>query len=325
MNKKNMYWAHLKNFAHTKEIKDIAAAISSTPPFASTPEASAQPTTPAPQNNFVISELRDRLGRALTLPLEILFDSPLQTRQLDKKRVEELMAHLLQNQLTTPIIVRPHADKAHCFEIIAGHHRVAAFRALGRAEIPAIVTQLDDVEAEKRIFFDNLMAPHIPDYEKYKGFAMLRNRTGQSHESLAKNAGISKTLVTFYFAYEKLPLTARALLDDYPDLIGANTAQKLVAAKVPEPLVLEVLKKIQRGELYQSGILAFLSQSNANGPNRIFSLKETINKNEKSHCTLSTRNNRTTLTFPNSEEARLWHEKIRVFIEQELGKKESPP
>jgi ParB family chromosome partitioning protein len=109
--------------------------------------------------------------------------------------------HLANNELTTPIVVRPSSTATGKFEIIAGHHRVEAFKQLGRTEIEATIRQMDDQEAQKRIFFDNLMAPDLPDFEKYKGFAALRKCTGQSYDALAKDAGISKALVGHYTSY----------------------------------------------------------------------------------------------------------------------------
>ncbi len=266
-----------------------------------------------------VSELQDKLGHPLKISINKLAKSLLQTRKLDIKRVNELAEHLNQNELTTPIIVRPtindgDGDK---FEIVAGHHRVEAFKQLGRTEIDAIIRPMSDEEAEKRIFFDNLMAPDLPDFEKYKGFAAIRKRTGQSYDALAKAAGISKTLVAYYFSFDKLPEKILSILSNHPEIIGANAAQKIAAIKTDENKLASAFQKLVAGELDQKSIISFLkNELNLTANSAI--LEDVVKHGEQTICTLQNKNNKTfTLIFKKEFCSKEWHQKLLSFIEKE--------
>lgn len=262
-------------------------------------------------------QLRVNYGKSLVIAIDNLISSPLQTRKLDTKRVSDLAEHLANNELTTPVVVRPSSTHTDKFEIIAGHHRVEAFKKLGRTEIEAIIRPMDDEEAEKRIFFDNLMAPDLPDFEKYKGFAALRKRTGQSYDALAKDAGISKTLVTYYFSFEKLPAKALNVLNKHPGIVGANAAQKIATLKADETKIVTALQKVVSGELDQKRIIAFLKNdemSNTEPKNK----ERVFRRGEETVCTLQNKSDRIfTLTFNKGFDTSDWYQKITAFIEQE--------
>lgn len=269
--------------------------------------------------NNKLDQINEKLGNALILPIDRLLSSKLQTRKLDLSRVNELADHLSNNELTTPIVVRPSNTDIDKFEIIAGHHRVEAFKKLGRTEIEAILRPMSDEEAQKHIFFDNLMAPDLPDFEKYKGFAAIRQRTGQSYESLAKDAGISKTLVVFYFAFEKLPQKALDILKQHPGILGANAAQKIAALKANDDKIAIGLKKIINNELDQKSIITFLKGGDIHKA-KIDTREQIFKLNGKTICRLQNKDDKTfTLKFDKDFDSSSWHQKLTAFIKGESG------
>lgn len=269
--------------------------------------------------NNKLDQINEKLGKALILPIDRLLSSKLQTRKLDLSRVNELADHLSNNELTTPIVVRLSNTDIDKFEIIAGHHRVEAFKKLGRTEIEAILRPMSDEEAQKHIFFDNLMAPDLPDFEKYKGFAAIRQRTGQSYESLAKDAGISKTLVVFYFAFEKLPQKALDILKQHPGIVGANAAQKIAALKANDDKIAIGLKKIINNELDQKSIITFLKGGDIHKA-KIDTREQIFKLNGKTICRLQNKDDKTfTLKFDKDFDSSSWHQKLTAFIKGESG------
>lgn len=262
-------------------------------------------------------QLKANHQKSLTVKIDSLVASPFQTRKLDLVRVTELKEHLACNKLATPISVRASSLHPGKFEILSGHHRVEAFKELGRTEIEAIIQMMDDQEAQELIFYDNLMAPDLPDFEKYKGFAAIQKRTGQSYRELAENAGIHKSAVGHYFSFEKLPEKAKKLLEEYPHLIGSAAAQKISTLKANEDKIVTGLQKIIAGELDQKRIIAFLKhdQSLKSESQHIASV---IKQGEKTVCTLSTKNDKSiTLTFEKGFKAQDWHQRLVAFIEKE--------
>lgn len=268
---------------------------------------------------YELDEINKKIGKPLTLPIENLIPSPLQTRKLDLFRVKELAEHLSNNDLTTPIVVRPFNNEIDKFEIIAGHHRVEAFKHLRRIEIEAIIRPMSDEEALKRIFFDNLMAPDLPDFEKYKGFSAIRKRTGQSYSALAEDAGINKSTIGRYFAFERFPQAALEILDSHPEILGSNAAQDIASINPDEEKLISGLQKIISGELDQKRIIAFLKQDHPHKEKSEKAKQEDIIKcGEHTVCTLQNKNNKTfTLTFHKGFDSHDWHKKLSSFIEKE--------
>jgi ParB family chromosome partitioning protein len=125
------------------------------------------------------------------------------------------------------VVVRRKADGR--YELVAGRHRKAAFEQLQREEIAASVVVLSDDEAERLVFFDNLLAPALSDYEKYLGFAQRQKSKGLSYAELARESGWSKSQVARFFSFARLPAEAIELLKTRPAALGANGAEKLVA------------------------------------------------------------------------------------------------
>ena len=87
------------------------------------------------------------------VPLNLLRASA-QPRPLQTTDVDKLAASIREVGLIQPVTVRSVSAMHNglvqrVFQIVAGHHRVAAARALGWTEIDAIVVQAE-VKAERR-------------------------------------------------------------------------------------------------------------------------------------------------------------------------------
>lgn len=206
-----------------------------------------------------VDRLKASQGLPATLLIAELHTSPYQTRRLNEEKVAELTANLMANPLSTPITVRRIGKDQ--YEIVTGHHRVEAFKHLGRKEIPASVIELTDAEAERLVFYDNLLAPLLTDYEKYAGFARLKSTRSISIEQLATEAGVSKALVGIIMSFERLPADVIEIIANNPTCVGANLASKL--ATIPDTLssrVLEAVQLIADNRLSQAGAMAWVNQ-----------------------------------------------------------------
>lgn len=206
-----------------------------------------------------VSRLKASQGLPAEIALSDLQTSPYQTRRLNETKLAELIANLALNPLSTPITVRK-LDNGK-YEIIAGHHRVEAFRRLGRAHISASVIGITDSEAERVVFYDNLLAPKLSDYEKYLGFAHLRKSRGLSLDQLATESGMSRTLIFNLLCFDRLPAVALTMVDKYPESVSANLVAKLVT--LPESAAertAEAIEMIGDGRLTQSNAIGWIQQ-----------------------------------------------------------------
>jgi ParB/RepB/Spo0J family partition protein len=98
-------------------------------------------------------------------------------RQIDTASVHSLASSIADCELLTPITVRklqvsgngPTKDR---FEVIAGMHRVEAFRRLQRETIPAIVLDdVDDLHAELMLIDENLCRNELSPAERASALA----------------------------------------------------------------------------------------------------------------------------------------------------------
>lgn len=176
------------------------------------------------------TRLRDaeKNGASLDLPLSDLHEVPGRKRNLTNEQFQELRENLRNNELVTPITVRPRTQGG--YEIVSGHNRVRAYQELGRATIPAVVRDTDSARADINAFYANLLQPALPDYEKYLGFRLIRSRHPDfSQEQIAEMAGVSQSLLSRLLSFEELPEDTHTILIEHPNCLGAAAASHLAA------------------------------------------------------------------------------------------------
>lgn len=174
-----------------------------------------------------LEQLRKAAGRPFRVRLELCDDGPFHASPLDAERVRGLAEQLAGNPQGTPLLLR--VKDGGRYEIVAGRHRKAALVSLGRDEADAVVRDLDDDEAERLVFYDNLFAPSLSDYAKYLGFAQRRRSRGMTIEQLSRESGISKSQVGRLLSFEQLPPRALAAVARNPAAVGAALAEELGA------------------------------------------------------------------------------------------------
>lgn len=99
---------------------------------------------------------------------------------------EEFVASIKSHGILTPITVRPIADGK--YEILAGHNRVRGAKTAGITEVPAIIKDVDDVEASIIIADTNLQREEVTDLEKgwaYRNIFEAINRKGKNQYTSA--------------------------------------------------------------------------------------------------------------------------------------------
>jgi ParB family chromosome partitioning protein len=206
-------------------------------------------------------ELKEHLQASSLLPLEKLVKSPYQDAAFDEARVENLVANLKENPLNTPITVRL-AKTPGFYEILSGHNRVEAYRRLGFEAIPAFIVDRTDDEAERLVFYDNLLAPALSDFEKYRWFSRRRRTHNLTLRQLSQESGISSTNLFRLFSFEKLPeATLEALEDKSIDLTAGQAETLSKYAESHPDIVHEAALLLSSGKLKASnlpGVLALM-------------------------------------------------------------------
>lgn len=263
-----------------------------------------------------LEALKKAAGAPRMIKRSQLRKSPYQTRTITAEAVAELAHNLRDNPLVSPIVVRELAENV--FETIAGHKRDAAYGVLDRDEIPAIVVVMTDEQAERAVFYDNFFPPDICDYEKFLGLQQIRQRHAYTHEKLAEKSGISRQLIGYLMAFERLPESALQLLSKHPTLIGANTAAKLAQVDVKKASrVLEGLQMLVEGKIKQALLFDWVNQKSV-----AKKLEPTVFKAGRVvYAKVLRRDSRLTIDFSNVSDAESLERDIAALIKERAGAK----
>lgn len=92
----------------------------------------------------------------------------------------EFVSSIISHGILTPITVRPIDDDN--YEILAGHNRVRGAKEAGLLEVPAIIKNVDDIEASYIIADTNLQREEVTDLEKgwaYRNIFEAISRQGE--------------------------------------------------------------------------------------------------------------------------------------------------
>lgn len=264
-------------------------------------------------------------GKPFLVPIALIHESPYQFYPINPKKVEDLAENLKKNPLSSPIVLRRRNDGE--LELIAGRHRLAAYRLLDRLEIEATLRSLDDDEAERLVFYDNLLGPELTDFQKYLGFAQRKRSKGLSQEKLAEEAGVSQGTVSRIMSFDGLPESVMTELARAPHAIGMNSASEFVAlAKNNEALAIQAIQAIAAGNMNQKSAIEWMKNGGKekekvarNGINSV------IKNGKKNYAKMALSSNRMTIVFSDDKSALDNWKKIEEMLKEtsEQAKKES--
>ena len=121
-----------------------------------------------------------------------------------------------------PIIVRPHPDTNSKYEYqnVTGQCRLKACLALGLAEIPAFILELNDDEAIQRSWLENEIRGDLAPSDKaywtekiYKRFNGSGYTADEAIELAATYLGVTVQTVVGYYRLVSLPETVKEMVD----------------------------------------------------------------------------------------------------------------
>lgn len=253
--------------------------------------------------------------------LDDFVEVPGRRRVLSPIERQELVANLRQNKLVTAITYRPLPNGKK--EIVSGHNRVDIYRNdLGRKTIRAIPFDGTQEEAELAATFANLLAPSLPDYEKYRQFMRLQTESGYTRADIIAVSGISDSHVSRIFAFERLPAAAIEAIAARPDRLGGNAAEEFaaLAASGNADAVTNAIQALVSNESLTQKQAIDMARPKPPARQTVNNARA-INIGRRKLCDVSVRSGTIGLRFAGkegSEEAIRWAEKIEAFIKQEI-------
>ena len=145
-------------------------------------------------------------------------------KRFDETSLYELAESIKQQGVLQPITVRP-VDGTDRYGIVFGERRYRASVIAGRNEIPAIVTELSDEEAEEMAITENLQRKDVTPVEEAAAYQRLIESGRHTVQTLAQLFGKNEN-------YIRTRLKFTALIPEIAALLDADEITISVAAEI---------------------------------------------------------------------------------------------
>ncbi len=183
-----------------------------------------------------------RPNGAQTVPIETIRPSPFQPRRhFSEEELDGLAQSIREKGIVQPLLVRPIADEAADFELVAGERRWRAAQLVGLHEVPVVIRPLGDSEVIEIALVENLQREDLSPLEEAEAYSRLVREFGRSQAGLAEAVGKSRSHVANTLRLLGLPAPVRRSLDE--GALSAGHARALLGAPDPATLALEVVRR----------------------------------------------------------------------------------
>ena len=186
----------------------------------------------------------DNLAKSseVTISIAALKPSPSQPRRLfDKNSINELAESIKSKGLVQPILVRPSKTDENSYEIIAGERRWRAAQIAQLHEIPAVIKNLDDVEALEIAIIENIQRSDLSPIEEAAGYKRLIDNHGHTQEVLSEIVGKSRSHIANILRLLTLPQSIQDMISE--GKISSGHARAIMNSAFPEQLAEKIINE----------------------------------------------------------------------------------
>lgn len=145
-------------------------------------------------------------------------------KHFDEDSLNELADSIRRQGVLQPVTVRPTAD-TNDYELVFGERRYRAAMIVGMLEIPAIISELSDEEAEEIAITENLQRKDVTPMEEANAYQRLMDSGRHDLSSLAVQFGKSE-------AYIRKRLKFTSLIPEIASLLETDEITVSVASEI---------------------------------------------------------------------------------------------
>jgi len=153
----------------------------------------------------------------------------------DKDELKALTESIRKEGVIMPILVRPSGDG---YELIAGERRWRASQAAGLFEIPAVVREVDDLQALELAIIENEQRDDLTAIESARAYQRLMDEFGYTQQQVAERIDVSRVHVSNTIRLLQLPEQIQKMIEDRQlsmgharPLVGLEKAAAISLAK----------------------------------------------------------------------------------------------
>ena len=175
------------------------------------------------------SKIKKGLGRGLSsligetkvitktnkLSLSDIIPNKFQPRKnFDKEILDDLSNSIKERGVIQPIIVRTSDNDPSKYEIIAGERRWLAAKKAGLHDIPAVVTEADDLKSLEFAIIENVQRHDLNPLEEAQGYKRLIDEFNYDQEKVSNFIGKSRSYITNSLRLLNLPIEVLKFIEE---------------------------------------------------------------------------------------------------------------
>jgi ParB family chromosome partitioning protein len=152
------------------------------------------------------------MAQASTIPISKIKPNRYQPRtRFADKELKSLTESVRRDGVLMPILLRPHGDG---YELIAGERRWRAAQAASLLEIPAIVRDVDDLQALELAIIENEQRDDLTAIESARAYQKMMDEFGCTQQQVANRIGVSRVQVSNVTRLLQLPNKIQELIEN---------------------------------------------------------------------------------------------------------------
>jgi len=129
----------------------------------------------------------------------------------DKGELTSLTESIRKEGVIMPILVRPSGDG---YELIAGERRWRASQAAGLQDIPAVIREVNDLQALELAIIENEQRDDLTAIESARAYQRLMDEFGYTQQQVAERIDVSRVHVSNTIRLLQLPEQIQTMIED---------------------------------------------------------------------------------------------------------------
>jgi len=126
------------------------------------------------------------------------------------EELQSLTASIRRDGVLMPILLRPVGES---YELIAGERRWRAAQAAGLLEIPAVVRDVDDLQALELAIIENEQRDDLTAIESARAYQRMMSEFGCTQQQVAEKIGVSRVQVSNIIRLLQLPESVQKMIE----------------------------------------------------------------------------------------------------------------
>ncbi|MBL4760605.1 MAG: ParB/RepB/Spo0J family partition protein [Mariprofundaceae bacterium] len=151
----------------------------------------------------------------------------------DEQELHSLTESIRKEGVLMPILLRVQGDG---YELIAGERRWRASQAAGLLDIPAVVREVDDLQALELAIIENEQRDDLTAVESARAYKRLIDEFSFTQQQVAESIGVSRVQVSNLIRLLQLPMSIQEMIEQR--LLTMGNARPLVGLEAGKAEVL---------------------------------------------------------------------------------------